>query len=159
LRLVVQRVSRAAVRVDGKTVGEISGGLLVLVGVREGDDDAVARRLATKVVELRIFSDDEGRFNSSLLETGGEALVVSQFTLYGDTRKGRRPSFNDAAPGDVAESIIEAFAAQLESHGARVARGRFGAYMEVELVNDGPVTLVLDSDELDRPRRAQKREA
>jgi len=153
VRLVVQRVSRAAVRVDAETVGEIAHGLLILIGVREGDDESLARRLATKAAEMRIFPDDEGRFNRSLVETGGEALVVSQFTLYGDVRKGRRPSFNDAARPEVAEPLVEAFAASLEALGVRVARGRFGSHMQVELVNDGPVTLVIDSEELQRPQR------
>jgi D-tyrosyl-tRNA(Tyr) deacylase len=121
--------------------------------VREGDDEATARRLAAKTAELRIFADAAGRFNRSLVEAGGEALVVSQFTLYGDVRKGRRPSFNDAARPELAEPLVESFAAALEEAGVRVARGRFGAMMQVELVNDGPVTLVLDSEELERPRR------
>ena len=153
MRLVIQRVSRAAVRVDEETVGEIAHGLLILIGVREGDDESTARRLAAKAAELRIFADEEGRFSRSLIETGGEALVVSQFTLYGDVRKGRRPSFNDAARPEVAEPLVEAYAAALEALGVRVARGRFGAMMQVELVNDGPVTLLLDSEELERPRR------
>lgn len=154
MRLLLQRVSSAAVRVDGETVGQIGPGLLVLIGVREGDGEAEAQRLAAKTADLRIFPDGEGRFNRSLQECGHEALVVSQFTLYGDVRKGRRPSFNDAARPEVAEPLVEAFARTLEQRGVRVARGRFGAYMQVELVNDGPVTLVIDSDELERPRRA-----
>jgi D-aminoacyl-tRNA deacylase len=153
LRLVIQRVARASVSVSGEAVGAIGHGLLVLIGVREGDDEAEARRLATKTAELRIFEDDDGRFNRSLLETGYEALVVSQFTLYGDMRKGRRPSFNDAARPEVAEPLIEAYATSLEALGVKVARGRFGAHMQVELVNDGPVTLVLDSVDIDKPRR------
>src|SRR3989304_2133811 len=154
MRLVLQRGGRAAVRVDGETIGAIGPGLLVLVGVREGDDEGTARRLAAKTAALRIFPDDEGRFNRSLLETNGEALIVSQFTLYADVRRGRRPSFSDAARPDLAEPLGEAYAAALEALGVRVARGRFGAKMEVELVNDGPVTLVIDSAELERPRRA-----
>jgi D-tyrosyl-tRNA(Tyr) deacylase len=153
VRAVIQRVSRASVSVDGETVGEIAHGHLILLGVREGDEEATARRLAAKTAELRIFPDHEGRFNRSLIETGGEALVVSQFTLYGDVRKGRRPSFNDAARPELAEPLVEAFAAALESLGVRVGRGRFGAYMQVALVNDGPLTLILDSDDLERPRR------
>jgi D-tyrosyl-tRNA(Tyr) deacylase len=161
MRLVIQRVTRACVRVEGETVGEIGAGLLVLVGVRGGDTAADAQRLALKTAELRIFRDEEGRFNRSLLETSGpstssgraEALVVSQFTLYGDVRRGRRPSFNDAARPEVAEPVVEAYAAALEAHGLRVARGRFGAMMQVELVNDGPVTIIIDSADLDRPRR------
>jgi len=153
MRIVLQRVSRASVSVSEETVGSISHGLLVLIGVREGDDEAEARRLAAKTAELRIFPDEEGRFNRSLVETAGEALVVSQFTLYGDMRKGRRPSFNGAARPEVAEPLIEAYAKALEVLGVAVARGRFGAHMQVELVNDGPVTLVLDSADMERPRR------
>jgi len=155
VRLVLQRVTSAAVRVEGETVGAIGRGLLVLAGVREGDDAETARRLAAKTAALRIFPDDEGRFNRSLLETNGEALIVSQFTLYADVRRGRRPSFSDAARPDLAEPLVEAYAAALEALGVRVARGRFGAKMEVELVNDGPVTLVIDSSDLERPPRAQ----
>ena len=155
MRLVLQRVSRASVSISGETVGSIGHGLLVLIGVREADDEAEARRLAAKTAELRIFPDEAGRFNRSLLECGYEALVVSQFTLYGDVRKGRRPSFNDAAGPEIAEPLIEAYAAALQAHGVSVARGRFGAYMEVELVNDGPVTLILDSSDFDKPRRSK----
>jgi D-tyrosyl-tRNA(Tyr) deacylase len=153
MRLVIQRVSRASVSVDGETVGAIEGGLLVLVGVGETDNEETARRLAAKTAELRIFPDEGGRFNRSLLEAGGDALVVSQFTLYADTRKGRRPSFNDAAPAEVAEPLVAAYAEALAAAGVPVAQGRFGAYMQVTLVNDGPVTLIIDSDELERPRR------
>ena len=154
MRIVLQRVSRASVSVSGETVASISQGLLVLLGVREGDGELDARRLAAKTAELRIFPDDAGRFNRSLLECGFEALVVSQFTLYGDVRKGRRPSFNDAARPELAEPLVEAYAGALEALGVAVARGRFGAHMDVELVNDGPVTLIIDSADLDRPRRA-----
>jgi D-tyrosyl-tRNA(Tyr) deacylase len=154
MRLVLQRVSRASVSVFGETISAIGPGLLVLIGVREGDGEAEAKRLATKTAELRIFPDDAGHFNRSLLDRGYEALVVSQFTLYGDTRKGRRPSFNDAARPEIAEPLVEAYTQALEALGVTVARGRFGAHMEVELVNDGPVTLVLDSAALDRPRRS-----
>jgi D-aminoacyl-tRNA deacylase len=153
VRLVIQRVTEAAVRVDGESVGAIERGLLVLAGVRDGDDEATARRLAAKTAEMRILPDEGGRFNRSLLEAGGEALVVSQFTLYGDTRKGRRPSFNAAARPEVAEPVVAAYAQALRDAGIRVAEGRFGAHMEVSLVNDGPVTLVIDSDDLERPRR------
>jgi D-tyrosyl-tRNA(Tyr) deacylase len=155
MRLVLQRVSRASVSVSGETVGSIGRGLLVLIGVRDGDDAGEAKRLAAKTAELRIFPDDEGRFNRSLLDCGYAALVVSQFTLYGDTRKGRRPSFNDAARPEIAEPLIEAYAAALEALGITVARGRFGAHMEVALVNDGPVTLVLDGDDHQRPGRSK----
>jgi D-aminoacyl-tRNA deacylase len=155
MRLVIQRVSEASVSVDGETIGEIGNGLLVLLGVRAGDDEETAQRLATKTAELRIFTDDAGKFNRSLVDVGGEALVVSQFTLYGDTRRGRRPSFNDAAKPSVAEPLVSAYMWALAAHGIRVARGRFGALMQVSLVNDGPVTIVIDSDELETPRRSQ----
>ena len=154
MRLVIQRVSEASVSVQGETVGEIGDGLLILVGIRGGDEAEMAERMARKTAELRIFPDDEGRFNRSLVETGGEALVVSQFTLYGDTRKGRRPSFNAAAGPDLAEALVEAYADALAALGVKVARGRFGAHMQVSLVNDGPVTIVIDSEELERPRRS-----
>ncbi len=153
MRVVLQRVSHASVSVDGETVGAIGPGLLVLVGVMEGDDEAEAGRIARKCAEMRIFSDADGRFNLSLLETGGEALVVSQFTLFADVRKGRRPSFDAAARPEVAEPLVEAFAQALHDLGVRTATGRFAAHMVVELVNDGPVTIVVDSAELDRPRR------
>jgi D-tyrosyl-tRNA(Tyr) deacylase len=129
----------------------------VLLGVAEGDGEEEARKLAQKTAELRVFADAAGKFNLSLLETGGEALVVSQFTLHADTRRGRRPSFTAAAPAEVAEPLVETYARALEGLGVRVAQGRFGAKMEVELVNDGPVTLLLDTDELARPRRGPGR--
>jgi D-aminoacyl-tRNA deacylase len=154
MRLIIQRVTSARVTIDAEAVGEIASGLLVLIAVGECDDAATARRLAAKTAELRIFRDDEGRFNRSLLETNGAALVVSQFTLYADVRKGRRPSFNDAARPEIAEPLVEAYAQALESLAIRVARGRFGAYMQVESINDGPVTLIIDSEDLDRPRRS-----
>ena len=154
MRIVLQRVSRASVRVSEEAVGSIGHGLLALIGVREGDDEAEAGRLATKTAELRIFPDDEGRFNRSLLECGYAVLVVSQFTLYGDTRKGRRPGFNGAASPETAEPLVEAYAQALSAQGATVARGRFGAHMEVELVNDGPVTIILDSADHEKPRRS-----
>jgi D-aminoacyl-tRNA deacylase len=143
VRAVLQRVSRAAVRVDGRVVGEVGPGLLVLLGVAAGDDDAIADRLAGKVARLRIFERD-GRFDASLLDTGGGALVVSQFTLLADTRKGNRPSFSAAAPPGDAEPLYERFCAALRTLGVPVETGAFGARMEVELVNDGPVTIVLD---------------
>ena len=144
MRAVVQRVVRAAVRVDGATVGEIGEGLLVLLGVARGDRPVEARRIAVKVAKLRIFEDDDGRFARSVLDSGGAVLAVSQFTLLADTAKGRRPSFSDAAPGPEAEPVYEAFCAALAEAGLRVERGVFGARMEVELVNAGPVTIVLD---------------
>ena len=144
MRAVLQRVTRAAVRVDGEVVGAIDAGLFVLLGVATGDTAHDAERLATKTAELRIFSDEAGRFNRSLVETGASALVVSQFTLLADARRGRRPGFDAAARPEVAEPLVETFAATLERLGLTVARGRFGAKMEVELVNDGPVTLQLE---------------
>ncbi len=131
--------------VDGAEVGAIERGLLLYVGVADGDGDEDARWLADKVAELRIFSDDEGRMNRSVIDTRGAALVVSQFTLLADTKKGRRPSFFDAAPPEVAEPLVEAVASRLREHGIEVASGRFAAHMQVDAVNDGPVTLVLDS--------------
>jgi D-tyrosyl-tRNA(Tyr) deacylase len=146
MRLVLQRVSRASVTVDERLVSEIGPGLLILVGVGAADDApaAAAGRLAEKVLNLRVFGDAQGKMNRSLAETGGEALVVSQFTLYADTRKGRRPSWIDAALPDAAEPAVEAFARALEAAGVRVGRGVFGAHMRVELVNDGPVTILLE---------------
>ena len=145
MRALLQRVSRAEVRVDGARVGEIGRGLVVLVGVGPDDVDAVADVLARQVAELRIFADDEGRTNLSLLGVAGGALVVSQFTLFADTRRGRRPGFTGAAPPDQAERLYERFAAALSELGVPVATGRFGASMEVELVNDGPFTIWLDT--------------
>lgn len=134
-------------------MGAIGRGLLLLVGIGEGDQVDTARRMAQKCAEMRIFPDVEGRFERSLLEIGGEALVVSQFTLLADIRKGRRPSFVAAAAPETAEPVVVAFADALRGLGVPVASGRFGAMMRVELVNDGPVTVIVDSDALDRPRR------
>jgi D-aminoacyl-tRNA deacylase len=145
MKAVVQRVSRARVRVRGEVVGEIGVGLCVLVGVSCGDGVGEAERLAGKVARLRVFEDERGRFDRSLLDVAGEALVVSQFTLLADTAKGNRPSFTDAAPPEEAEPLYEAFSAALRVLGVRVATGVFGARMEVELANDGPVTLVLET--------------
>jgi D-tyrosyl-tRNA(Tyr) deacylase len=145
MRVVVQRVSQASVRVSGATMGEIGPGLLVLIGVADGDGDEDARRLAAKVGRLRVFEDDTGRFDRSLLDTGGAALVVSQFTLLADTAKGNRPSFTTAAPPERAEPVYESFCAALRELGVAVETGVFGARMEVELVNEGPVTIVLDA--------------
>ncbi len=153
MRIVLQRVTRASVRVDGEAIGAIDAGLLLLAGVAEGDDAETARRLARKCAEMRIFRGGDGRFDRSLLDIDGEALVVSQFTLLADVRKGRRPSFLAAAPPEFAGPIVEAFAETLRGLGIRVAAGRFGAMMEVELVNDGPVTVVVDSADLEGPRR------
>jgi D-tyrosyl-tRNA(Tyr) deacylase len=146
MRAVVQRVSRAAVRVDGEVVGACGPGLLVLVGAGNEDTAETAERLAGKIARLRIFPDDAGRFDRSLLDTGGEVLVVSQFTLLADSKrqKGTRPSFSDAARPEVAEPLIEHFCAALRELSVPVQTGIFGAYMEVELVNDGPVTIILD---------------
>ncbi len=153
MRVVVQRVSRASVTVEGEVVGSIGPGLLALLGVANGDTDAEARRLGQKCTEMRIFPDEAGRFNLSLLDVAGEALVVSQFTLLADVRRGRRPSFAAAAAPEVAEPLVEAFAFAMEEAGVRVQTGRFGARMQVELVNDGPVTIVIDDQEMERPRR------
>jgi D-aminoacyl-tRNA deacylase len=146
VRAVVQRVSWARVLVDGETVGKVDRGLCVLLGVADGDEEAVAVRLAGKVARLRIFENEEGKFDRSVLDERGGALVVSQFTLIADTAKGNRPSFARAAPPKVAETLYETFCDTLEAEGVEVARGRFGARMEVELANDGPVTIVLDAD-------------
>jgi D-aminoacyl-tRNA deacylase len=145
MRAVVQRVRSSRVVVSGTVVGEIGPGLLVLLGIRTGDAADQVRWMADKVVGLRIFEDDQGKMNRSLLETGGSVLAVSQFTLYGDCQKGRRPSFIDAARPDVAEPLYQAFATAIRMHGVPVATGVFGADMAVELVNDGPVTLVIDT--------------
>jgi D-aminoacyl-tRNA deacylase len=144
MRLVLQRVTSASVRVDGEVVGSIGLGLVVLVGVREGDTAEAARWLADKVVNLRIFADDGGRMNRSVLEASGSCLVVSQFTLYGDTRRGRRPSFVEAARPEVAEPLVRLFAGELATLGVPVEQGRFQAHMEVALTNDGPVTIVME---------------
>lgn len=148
MRAVVQRVRRAEVRVDGQVVGRVGRGLLVLVGVASGDTPETAKYLAEKTVNLRIFDDEQGRMNRSLLEAGGSVLCVSQFTLYGDCRKGRRPSFDRAAPPDAARALYESFLESLRSFGVKVETGVFQAMMDVELVNDGPVTLLLDSEKL-----------
>ena len=144
MRAVCQRVARADVTVAGETVGAIDAGLVVLLGIARGDSVTVAERLAAKVARLRIFEDADGKFARSLLDVGGAALVVSQFTLIADTRKGNRPSFGDAAPPEEAEPLYERFCAALEGVGTSVERGRFGMRMAVALVNDGPVTIVLD---------------
>jgi D-tyrosyl-tRNA(Tyr) deacylase len=145
VRAVVQRVRHASVGVENEIVAEIGPGVVVLLGVARGDGTAEADRLAGKIARLRIFENDEGRFDRSLLDVAGAALVVSQFTLIADTRKGNRPSFTDAADPDVAEPLYEHFCAFLEDAGVRVSRGVFGARMQVTLVNEGPVTIVLDT--------------
>jgi len=144
MKAVVQRVSRASVSVDGAVVGSIGPGLCVLVGVTHGDTDAQAARLAERLWGLRIMADAQGVMNVAVADAGGELLVVSQFTLYGDTSRGRRPSWRDAAPGPVAEPLVATVVAGLQRLGATVATGVFGADMEVELVNDGPVTVLVE---------------
>ena len=144
MRAVCQRVAEARVRVDGRVVAEVGAGLCVLLGVARGDGFGEAERLAEKVAQLRVFPDESGRFDRSLLDTGGAALVVSQFTLLADTARGNRPSFTDAAPTEEAEPVYERFCEALAAFGVPVGRGVFGAKMAVELVNDGPVTIVLD---------------
>ena len=145
MRILLQRVSRARVSVQEQVIAEIGPGYLLLVGVGRGDPDGHVAMLADKVAGLRVFPDGEGKVNRSLADVGGEALVVSQFTLYGDVRKGRRPSWIGAEDPERADAMVEALAAALEGHGFRVGRGRFGAHMEVELVNDGPLTMLLDA--------------
>ena len=144
MRALVQRAAQARVRVDGRVIGEIGPGLCCLVGVTHDDDRDAAVKLAAKLWHLRIFADENGHMNRSVADTGGEVLVVSQFTLYGDTRKGRRPSFVAAAAPDEAARLIEELVTELRRSGARVATGSFGANMAVELTNDGPVTLMLE---------------
>ena len=145
MRAVVQRVSRASVTVEGEVVGSIGRGFLVLLGVTHADSDRDAEYLAEKVAGLRVFEDADGKMNLSLADVGGACLVVSQFTLYGDCRKGRRPSFVSAAPPEQAERLYEVFVGAVRSRGISVATGRFRKHMDIELVNDGPVTLLLDS--------------
>jgi D-tyrosyl-tRNA(Tyr) deacylase len=153
VRAVIQRVRCASVTVGEARVAEIGRGLVVLLGVAAGDGPDDASKLARKTAELRIFADAAGRFDLSLLDIAGQVLVVSQFTLLADTRKGRRPSFTHAAPPDEAEPLVDAFCATLRQVGLEVQTGRFGARMLVEIHNDGPVTIVLDSSEMERPRR------
>lgn len=148
MRALIQRVSEASVVVEGETVGAISTGLLILLGVGQDDSLAEAHSLAEKIANMRIFSDAAGKFNHSLLEVRGAALVVSQFTLLADTRKGRRPSFVQAARPEHAAPLVDDFCAALRELGVVVATGRFGAMMEVKLVNQGPVTIWLDTDEM-----------
>jgi D-tyrosyl-tRNA(Tyr) deacylase len=147
-------VAGAEVRVVGLVVGAIERGLLVLLGVSHGDSTETARRLAGKVAALRVFEDPEGKMNEDIAAAGGAVLCVSQFTLYGDVRRGNRPSFTEAAPGPLAETLYNEFCEAIERAGLRCERGRFGAEMHVSLVNDGPVTLILDTENLERPRNA-----
>ena len=148
MRALLQRVSSASVEVEGREVGRVDNGLLVLLGVGPEDDEAVAEKLADKVRKLRVFEDDEGRMNRALADVGGGCLVVSQFTLYGDARGGNRPGFTGAAPPERADALYRRFVDALEARGVPVATGSFGQEMRVALVNRGPVTLWLDSDEL-----------
>jgi len=148
MRTVVQRVSRAEVRIEGRVLGRISRGLVVLVGIAREDSPGAGQWLAEKIANLRVFDDAEGRMNRSLLDTGGAVLCVSQFTLYGDCRKGRRPSYDRAASPDAAVTLYESFVASLRALGVKVETGEFRAMMDVELVNDGPVTLLLDSERI-----------
>ena len=145
MRALIQRVARASVHVDGDLVSEIGRGLLVLIGVKAGDSEAEAMWMAEKLANLRIFPDTSGQMNRSLLDVRGEALVVSQFTLYADARKGRRPSLVEAARPGVAEPLVTSVADQLAARGITVATGVFGAHMDVELLNDGPVTVLIDT--------------
>ena len=146
MRAVIQRVNKASVSVDGRVVGSMSHGLAILVGIRVGDTEAEAQWMASKIATLRIFDDDEGKLNRSVLDVGGSVLIVSQFTLYGDARKGRRPSYTDAAPPDVAEPLIRRLVELLEAEGISVQTGVFRAHMLVEIHNDGPVTILLEQD-------------
>lgn len=146
MRAVIQRVSRASVSVRDEIVGRIGGGLLVLLGVASGDDEAAAEYLTEKTLGLRVFEDEAGKMNLSVADSGGAVLVVSQFTLYGDVRKGKRPSFDRAAKPDEANRLYEYFVQRIRAAGIRCETGRFQAMMDVELVNDGPVTILLDSE-------------
>jgi D-tyrosyl-tRNA(Tyr) deacylase len=154
MRAAIQRVTQAAVTVDNQEVARIGPGLCILLGVGEGDGPAEAAELAQKIAQMRIFRDPSGYSNLSLLDVGGAALVVSQFTLYADCRRGRRPSFSDAARPEIAEPLVEHFAAALRGCGVPVQSGVFGAMMMVEIHNDGPVTIVLDTEDLRRPRHS-----
>ena len=152
MKALVQRVAEASVEIDAGEVGSIGPGLLVLLGVASDDDESDAQYLVHKIVNLRIFADNANRFNRSVIDVEGEILVVSQFTLYGDTRRGRRPDFTRAAPPDLAERLYEQTVSLLRDSGLTVATGRFQAYMQVKSQNDGPVTIMLDSADRHRPR-------
>lgn len=152
MRALSQRVSQASVSVEGQVIAAIKQGFVVFVGVGRGDSDIDARYLAEKIANLRVFSDESGKFNLSILDIGGEVLVVSQFTLFASTRKGRRPSFTDAAPPEEAEPLVDTFVQFLRTAGLRVDTGRFQQYMLVEIHNDGPVTIFIDSEERLKPR-------
>lgn len=146
MRLVIQRVQKASVSVDEKVIGEINKGLVVFVAIKQGDDESAAKWLAEKCVNLRIFEDDDGKFNLSALDVGGEILVISQFTLYADCRKGRRPSFVNAAAPELSEPLYNRFVEFLRKSELKVAEGSFGARMLVEIYNDGPVTVIIDTE-------------
>lgn len=148
MRSVIQRVSHAKVTVDGKVTGEIGKGLLVLLGVAKTDDEVAADYLVQKTIGLRVFEDVDGKMNLSVLEAGGAILVVSQFTLYGDVRKGKRPSFDDAAKPEQANHLYEYFVSKVREAGLQCETGKFQAMMDVELVNDGPVTILIDSEKM-----------
>ena len=148
MRALLQRVTHASVTVDEQVVGQIGLGLLVLLGVGQDDSEVQVKTLADKIVHMRVFGDDEGKINRSLLDIGGEVLVVSQFTLFADIRRGRRPGFTNAAPPSLAEPLVERFKEAIAAYGLRVTDGIFGAHMQVELLNDGPVTIWMDSEEL-----------
>ena len=153
MRALIQRVSQASVAVSGETIGSIGPGFVVFVGIARDDDRADIDYIVSKTVNLRVFADDDGRFNLSALDVGAELLVISQFTLYADTRRGRRPSFTDAAPPDDAAATFDATLAAFRDTGLTVATGRFQAHMNVKIHNDGPVTIMLDSDDRSRPLR------
>ena len=153
MRALVQRVTQASVEIDGETVGAIDDGLVVLVGIHEDDDEEDAAYVVNKTVNLRIFGDDAGRFDRSALDTGAEFLVISQFTLYGDTRRGRRPSFSHAMPPEPATALFDRTLRLFEQTGLNVETGQFQAHMIVSIKNDGPVTIMIDSADRQRPRR------
>ncbi len=154
MRAVIQRVSEGSVSIEGKIIGEINQGLVILLGVTHDDTREDADYLSEKIANLRIFNDDAGKMNRSLLDVNGAVLAISQFTLYGNTRKGRRPSFIEAAPPDIADPLYEYFMANLREKGVVVEKGQFGAMMQVKIFNDGPVTILLDSQERHQPRRS-----
>ena len=148
MRLVVQKVSQSSVKIEGEIVGAIDKGYMVLVGITNGDDELLVEKMVDKLVNLRIFEDENDKLNLSLLDVGGSVLSISQFTLYANCKKGRRPSFIDAAKPDISSPLYDFFNKKLEEKGINVERGVFGAMMEVSLINDGPVTIILDSNEL-----------
>lgn len=154
MKAVLQRVTEARVTSEGQVLGEIGRGIVVLLGVAQGDEESDARILAAKTANLRVLADAQSKFNLSILESGGQALVISQFTLIADARRGRRPSFDQAAAPDVAEALVDRFCQFLRDEGVPVQIGRFGAHMQVDIHNDGPVTIVLDTNDLKKPRRS-----